>query len=56
MEAMTNSKNICMHFSWRYNLASRLKTHKGKSPYDFIRAVWTTEPERVILDPNEFTM
>lgn len=29
-----------------YNLASRLKTLKGKSPYDFIKAAWTTESDK----------
>lgn len=36
-------------FLMAYNLASRLKALKGKSPYDFIRAIWTTETERLIL-------
>ena len=43
-------------FLMAYNPASRLKTLKGKSPYDFIRAVWTTEPERFIINPNQFAM
>ena len=43
-------------FLMAHNLASRLKTLKGKSPYDFIRAMWTSEPERFIIDPNHFTM
>lgn len=37
-----------------YNLAPRLKTLKGKSPCDFIKAAWTTEPERFIANPNHF--
>jgi transposase-like protein len=37
-----------------YNFASRLKTLKGKSPYDFIKTMWTMEPERFIVDPNHF--
>jgi hypothetical protein len=43
-------------FLMAYNLASRLKTLKGKSPYDFIKAVWTTEPERFIIDPGHFNV
>ena len=43
-------------FLMAQNLASRLKTFKGKSPYDFIRAMWTSEPERFMVDPNHFTM
>lgn len=43
-------------FLMAYNLASRLKTLKGKSPYDFVRAIWTMEPERFIINPNQFTV
>ena len=43
-------------FLMAYNLASRLKTLKGKSPYDFIRNIWTMEPERFIFDPNHFNV
>ena len=43
-------------FLMAYNLASRLKTLKGKSPYDFIRTIWTMAPERFTIDPNYFTV
>jgi transposase-like protein len=43
-------------FLMAYNLAGRLKTLKGKSPYDFIRSIWAQEPERFTVDPNHFTM
>lgn len=43
-------------FLMAYNLASRLRTLKGRSPYDFIRNIWTMEPERFIFDPNHFNV
>ena len=43
-------------FLMAYNLASRLKTLKGKSPYDFIRNIWTLEPDRFICNPNRFNV
>ena len=43
-------------FLMAHNLASRLKSLKGKSPYDFIRTIWTTDPERFIIHPNHFTV
>lgn len=43
-------------FLMAYNMASRLKTLKGKSPYDFIRNLWTLEPEKITHDPNHFTV
>ena len=39
-----------------YNLVSRFKNLKGKSPYDFIKAVWTIEPERFIANPTHFNV
>jgi IS30 family transposase len=39
-----------------YNFASRLKTLKGKSPYEFIQAIWSREPERFTAEPNHFNM
>ena len=38
------------------NYRSRLKTLKGKSPYDFIKAVWITDPERFINNPDHFNV
>lgn len=43
-------------FLMAYNFAGRLKTLKGKSPYEFVRAVWAIEPERFHVDPNYFTV
>ena len=34
-----------------YNLAKRLKTLKGLTPYEYICKTWTKEPERFTLDP-----
>jgi len=33
------------------NFARRLKTLGGLTPYEYICKVWTSEPERFILDP-----
>ncbi|MGA0542597.1 IS481 family transposase [Neotabrizicola sp. VNH66] len=34
-----------------YNFARRLKTLSGLTPYEYICKVWTSEPDRFILDP-----
>ena len=34
-----------------YNFARRLKTLNGLSPYEYICKIWTSEPDRFILDP-----
>ena len=34
-----------------YNFARRLKTLNGLTPYEYICKIWTSEPERFILDP-----
>lgn len=39
-----------------YNLNSRLKTLKGKSLYDFIKALWTSDPERFIANLIHFNV
>ncbi len=39
-------------FLLAYNYARRLKSLKGKSPYDFICHQWTIEPERFRIDPH----
>ncbi len=39
-------------FLLAYNHARRLKTLKGKTPYDFICHQWTIEPECFRLDPH----
>jgi transposase InsO family protein len=34
-----------------YNFGRRLKTLKGLTPYEYICKIWTSAPERFILDP-----
>ena len=34
-----------------YNFARRLKTLSGLTPYEYICKIWTSEPDRFILDP-----
>ena len=34
-----------------YNFARRLKTLSGLTPYEYIAKIWTSEPERFIVDP-----
>ena len=34
-----------------YNYARRLKTLSGLTPYEYICKIWTSEPDRFILDP-----
>lgn len=43
-------------FLMTYNLDSRLKSLKDKSPYEFIKALRATEPERFITDTIHFNM
>ena len=38
-------------FMEAYNFARRLKTLGGLTPYEYICKVWTSEPDRFILDP-----
>ncbi len=33
-----------------YNFARRLKTLSGLTPYEYIRKIWTSEPDRFILN------
>lgn len=35
-----------------YNFARRLKTLNGFAPYEYICKIWTSEPDRFILDPT----
>ena len=35
-----------------YNYGRRLKTLRGRTPYEFIYQTWTKEPERFRLDPS----
>ena len=34
-----------------YNFARRLKTLKGLTPYQFVCKAWTSEPQRLKLNP-----
>ena len=34
-----------------YNFARRLKTLSGLTPYEYICKIWTSDPERFILNP-----
>lgn len=34
-----------------YNYARRLKTLSGLTPYEYICKIWTSEPDRFIVDP-----
>ncbi len=34
-----------------YNFGRRLKTLNGHTPYEYICKCWTSQPDRVILDP-----
>ena len=38
-------------FMAAYNFARRLKTLGGLTPYEYICKVWTSEPDRFILNP-----
>lgn len=34
-----------------YNFGRRLKTLKGLTPYEFVCKQWTSEPQRLDIDP-----
>ena len=34
-----------------YNFARRLKTLSGLTSYEYIAKIWTSEPDRFIVDP-----
>jgi transposase InsO family protein len=38
-------------FMAAYNFARRLKTLGGLTPYEYICKIWTSKPDRFILDP-----
>jgi hypothetical protein len=44
-------RNHLASFISAYNFGRRLKTLKGLTPYEFICKIWTSEPERFILNP-----
>jgi len=35
-----------------YNFARRLKALSGLTPYEYICKIWTSEPDRFIIDPT----
>lgn len=35
-----------------YNFRLRLKPLRGLAPYEYIRKIWTAEPEKFILNPT----
>jgi transposase len=39
-------------FVTAYNLAKRLKTLKGLTPYEYVCKIWTSEPDRFIRNPH----
>jgi hypothetical protein len=38
-------------FMAAYNFARRLETLSGLTPYEYICKIWTSEPDRFILNP-----
>ena len=34
-----------------YNFARQPKTLSGLTPYEYIAKIWTSEPDRLIIDP-----
>ena len=38
-------------FMAAYNFSRRLKTLNGLTPYEYICKIWTSEPDRFILNP-----
>jgi hypothetical protein len=46
-----NSVKSWVRFLAAYSLARRLKTLNGLTPYEYISKIWTSEPDRIILDP-----
>ena len=39
-----------------YNFARRLKTLNGLIPYEYICKIWTSEPDRFIINPIHQTL
>ena len=44
-------RNHLSDFLNAYNYARRLKTLSGLTPYEYICKIWTSEPDRFILNP-----
>ncbi|MFZ7090386.1 IS3 family transposase, partial [Primorskyibacter sp. 2E233] len=38
-------------FLYAYNFARHLKTLSGLTPYEYICKIWTSQPDRFILNP-----
>jgi hypothetical protein len=38
------------------NCAKRLKTLKGRTPYEYICKIWQQEPERFAINPDHHTL
>ncbi len=39
-------------FMAAYNVARRLKTLEGLTPYEYISRIWTSEQDRSVLNPS----
>ncbi|GAD11629.1 transposase and inactivated derivatives (plasmid) [Gluconobacter frateurii NBRC 103465] len=39
-------------FMAAYNFGRRLKTLSGLTPYEYVCKIWTSEPERFIINPT----
>jgi transposase InsO family protein len=48
---MNNLSVISITSSALFNFGRRLKTLKGRTPYEFICQCWTSEPQRFTLNP-----
>ncbi|MGD7071033.1 integrase core domain-containing protein, partial [Acetobacter sp. AAB5] len=42
-------------FMAAYNFGRRLKTLSGLTPYEYVCKIWTSEPERFIINPTHQT-
>jgi len=49
-ESSTDSR-VLADFIAAYNFARRPKTLNGPTPYEYICKVWTSEPDRFIVNP-----
>jgi hypothetical protein len=49
-------KTHLQSFLIAYNVARRLKTLMGLTPYEFVWARWGKEPERFTVDPFHHTV
>ncbi|WP_373277515.1 IS3 family transposase, partial [Gluconobacter thailandicus] len=42
-------------FMAAYNFGRRLKTLSGLTPYEYVCKIWTSEPEKFIINPTHQT-